>query len=149
MVELIICAGQSALHLALEIIVLFYLLHYIVPDPTPTYLTHDLQVTNFRCGVVLQYRGNPTNLASHLKSQHLQEWLTTCQRLIFLPTFLYDTIYVYMWHIFTCQGRQLAWQRGISHLLGIKTAGVTQCKQNGHVTHALFIGCILLHLVYH
>ena len=27
-------------------------------------------------------------------------------------------------------------QRGNSHLLGVKTTGVTQCKQNGHVPHA-------------
>ena len=29
------------------------------------------------------------------------------------------------------------WQRGISHLLGVKVAGVTQCKQNGHVAYAV------------
>ena len=28
-----------------------------------------------RCGVALKYCGNPTNFASHLKSQHLQERL--------------------------------------------------------------------------
>ena len=28
------------------------------------------------------------------------------------------------------------WQRGISHLLGVKTTGVIQCKQNGRVPHA-------------
>ena len=35
----------------------------------------------------------------------------------------------------TCMSRSHAqpWQRGIVHLLGVKTTGVTQCKQNGHV----------------
>ena len=28
-----------------------------------------------RCGAVLKYCGNTTNLASHLKSHHLQEWM--------------------------------------------------------------------------
>ena len=38
----------------------------------------------------------------------------------------------------TCTSRSHAqpWQRGISHPLGVKTTGVTQCKQNGHVPHA-------------
>ena len=28
------------------------------------------------------------------------------------------------------------WQHGILHWLGVKTAGVTHCKQNGYVSHA-------------
>ena len=28
------------------------------------------------------------------------------------------------------------WQHGILHLLGVKTAGVTHCKQNGYISHA-------------
>ena len=28
------------------------------------------------------------------------------------------------------------WQRGISHLCGVKTTGVTQCKQNRQAPHA-------------
>ena len=31
------------------------------------------------------------------------------------------------------------WQRGISHLLGVKTTGVKQCEQNCHVPH---VGCL-------
>ena len=37
----------------------------------------------------------------------------------------------------TSRSHAQQWQRGISHLRGVKTTGVTQCKQNGHVPHAI------------
>ena len=36
----------------------------------------------------------------------------------------------------TSRSHAQLWQRGISHLRGVKTTGVTQCKQNEHVPHA-------------
>ena len=40
-------------------------------------------------------------------------------------------------HTRTSRSHAQPWQRGISHLRGVKTTGVTQCKQNGHVPHVL------------
>ena len=39
-------------------------------------------------------------------------------------------------HMRTSRSHAQPWQRRISHLLGVKTTGVTQCKQNGHVEFA-------------
>ena len=38
-------------------------------------------------------------------------------------------------HTGTSRSHAQPWQRGMSHLLGVKTTGVTQCKQNRHVPH--------------
>ena len=37
----------------------------------------------------------------------------------------------------TSRSHAQPWQRGNSHLLGVETTGVTQCKQNRRVPHAL------------
>ena len=38
----------------------------------------------------------------------------------------------------TSRSHAQPWQSEISHLLGVKTEGVTQCKQNRHVPHEIF-----------
>ena len=42
----------------------------------------------------------------------------------------------------TSRSHAQPWQHGISHLRGVKTTGVTQCKQNGLVPHANGISCV-------
>ena len=48
----------------------------------------------------------------------------------------------------TSRSHAQPWQRGISHLLDVKTTGITQCKQSCHVPHAYINRSDISHYVY-